>query len=122
MSTVSQLIELYQEWGQASLFEREALKQENWKRVAECQSKKELLQEQISVCANTCSSEDRKSPRIKQILSDLISAQQENKKLLDKIREGAEQQRFILGGVARNLRRIQGSYGQQPLAVWQSYS
>ena len=121
-ASVSQLIELYQEWGGLSSAEHEALTREDWKRVSECQGKKDDLQGRISDCRSLCTPEQRNSPRVKQILSDLILAQQANKQLLEKIQDTAEQQRFILGGVARNLRRIHNSYGQQRLAVWQSYS
>jgi tRNA G18 (ribose-2'-O)-methylase SpoU len=122
MSSIAQLIDLYQEWGQWSALEHEALQKEDWKSISECQSKKELLQERITACANVCSLEQRSSPRVKEILSSLISAQLVNKRLLEKIRGAAHEQRLVLSGVARNLRRIHNSYGHQPSALWQSYS
>ena len=122
MSSLTRLIELYQEWGHWSALEYEALHREDWKTVSECQSKKECLQEQITVCGSGCSPEQRSSPRIKEMLSNLISAQKANKRLLEKIRGNTEHERFALTGVARNLRRIQNSYGQAPLVLWQSYS
>jgi len=42
MSSSSQLIELYQEWGQLSAIEHEALKKEDWEGVSKCQSENEF--------------------------------------------------------------------------------
>ena len=122
MTPYSQLIELYADWRKLSDQECEALRHQNWGRVAESQARKKSLQDVISTVFKTCTVEQRRSAQIKEILSELIQSEQANQQLLERIRKTAEKERGDLGGVARTLRRIHGSYGQQPQTVWHSYS
>jgi hypothetical protein len=122
MTPYFKLMELYADWRKLSADECEGLEQQNWGRVAEAQSRKKILQDGISVLFKTCTVEQRRSAQIKEILSELIKSEQANQRLLEKFRNTAEKERGNLGGIARTLRRIQGSYGQQPQTVWHSYS
>ena len=122
MAPYSKLIELYADWRKLSADECEALGHQNWSRVAEAQSRKKNLQDGISAVFKACTAEQRQSSQIKEILSELIKSEQANQRLLEQIRNAADKERGNLGGVARTLRRIQGSDGQQPQTVWHSYS
>jgi hypothetical protein len=122
MSPLSNLIELCRLWAKLSASECEAIQMEDWKSVADAQSKKNLLQSKISDSAAACTVEERCSAEIKELSSALVASEKTNQRLLETIRSAAEKRRVRLGGVARNLRKIHGSYAQQPSTVWQSYS
>ena len=124
MNSREQIASLLQEWGRLTEAEGKAIEAGSWNNLANAQADKRSLQGRLSeLLANeeSFSGGDFKSD-FKLEVRRLLSMEAQNAGLLSK---AFEKLREIQGGLektARNLRRVQGSYGMKREGVWNSYS
>jgi hypothetical protein len=124
MNSREQIASLLKEWGKLTEAEGKAIEAGSWNNLTNAQADKRSLQSKLSeLLANeeSSSSGDFKSD-FKPEVSRLLSMEAQNANLLSK---AIEKLREIQGGLektARNLRRVQGSYGLKREGVWNSYS
>jgi hypothetical protein len=124
MNSREQIASLLKEWGRLTEAEGRAIEAGSWNNLANAQADKRSLQSKLSeLLANeeNSSGGDFKSD-FKPEVRRLLSMESQNANLLS---AAIEKVREIQGGLektARDLRRVQGSYGMKREGVWNSYS
>lgn len=124
MNSRERIASLLKEWGRLTEAEARAIEEGSWNNLASVQADKRSLQCKLSellVNEESASGGDFKSD-FKPEVSRLLSMEAQNANLLS---TAIEKLREVQGGLektARNLRRVQGSYGMKREGVWNSYS
>ena len=121
---------LYEEWRVLTAREAEAITAGAWDRLAQQQAAKAALQPKIVAASDRLAATRSISPQqhsaaeshLRGLVTELISMEQANQRLLRAAQNRAVDQRESLDAASRHLRQIHRSYVPASEAHWQSYS
>ena len=130
MSADTQLQDAYQEWRRVAEAEGEAIRNNNWPLVHDCQAALQQLQPRIIRCTEEAQHEwtqlglDRttKEKDLRSVVTGLIELEWRNNALLNVLHQTAKSEMGELEQAGQNLRRVQRSYAPARPAVWSSFS
>ena len=130
MTTFAELMPLLAEWRELTERETQAIREDDWKAVAEQQRLKERLahemtrvRERLSPGLNVGETvlEDQEH-RLGGIVSELIALEMRNRDSLSAKRQARQGELTRLNQTAHNLRGLRRTYGASARQGWQSYS
>jgi hypothetical protein len=130
MNAEPALREAYREWRRLAVAEGDAIRARNWGLVSDCQQALRQLQTRITELNNSTRNEfhpamppslERKQP-LGTIVMQLIEIGRRNQARLKEVRETARREAAAREQTARNLRRLQRSYGAPRPPAWTTVS
>ena len=130
MSANEQLQSDYQEWRRLAEVEGEAIRNQNWPAVTDCQNAKQRLQPLIARHADEarqewlrlgldCSAQEK---NFRAIVAELIAIERGNSTLLHDVRQATQARFNQLEQARTNLRQLQRSYAPVRPPAWTSFS
>jgi hypothetical protein len=130
MSANEQLQSDYQEWRRLAEAEGEAIRNQNWPVVTDCQTAKQHLQPLIARHADEarqewlrlgldCATQEKS---FRAIVAELIAIERGNGTLLNDVRQASQAQFNQLEQATATLRQVQRSYAPLRPPAWTSFS
>ncbi len=124
------LLQAYRSWRDLTLEEAAALQSHDWIRVAECQATKSGLQPRILHLTEAAQRESallsatsaKFEHELRNLLAELISAEQRNIDLIEGRRRDTEAQKKELDCRHMTLGRVHKTYRHSSEICWSSYS
>lgn len=124
MSLEQQLLDTCHRWRQLTELERDALQNLDWQQLAERQSLKRALQQEIDELLNSASDTLRRQlvARLQPMVASLASLERDNLAALDRQREATEEALRQINQSGLQLRQVRQAYAPAPSPAWHSYS
>lgn len=128
MDLPRQPVDLARAWLELAEQETEAIRQQDWPRLASCQQRISQLQQRWEQWRNAAGlsqaprNANPPDPELRQLLAALIEREQFNQELLSRQRAALEAEFGQLTRAAWQLRRFQQSHAAQNLAGWSRFS
>jgi hypothetical protein len=130
MDAESQLEQACNDWQTLASVENEAIRGEDWPRLADCQQSIEALQPRITEClletrakwASLGSQGLARQARFRTRAAQLIQLEHHNSLLLEEVRQTTGLKLAQFQQASRTLRRLRASYVPAAPADWSTYS
>jgi hypothetical protein len=130
MNAETQLQADYQEWRRLAKAEGEAIRNQNWPAVADCQNALQRLQPQILQHTDEARREwtrrgldgATQEKHFRAIVAELIAIERDNSTLLNDVRKSVQEHFNQLEQSRSTLRHVQRSYAPARPAAWTSFS
>jgi hypothetical protein len=124
MNPDSELLQLYDHWRALTERERKAIQAADWLQLAEVQSRKQQLQEDIRQAAAAASHGPVQDMEYRhpEIGEQLMWLEQQNARTLAEKLQELRQQQQALDQTSRTLHQLHRAYAQGRESAWQSYS
>ena len=116
MNRRAELMELFKEWRALTVAEAEAIQQQDWHRLENCQNAKATLTAEIR---GHNQQDDR---TFRPIVDELIAMESENQRALAAAKLGLEAERARLEQTGRTVRQLSSVYRTDSRPTWQSWS
>ncbi len=128
MQETPELMALLGQWRRLSEGEGHSITKEDWRSLAEQQSQKSRLQQEIRrIIGQERPAEEgdlrmQEGGRLQMLVPELVSLETRNRDLLHAKRRRKQAELDKLGQTSRNLHGLRRAYGGMQMAAWNSYS